>query len=254
MNATNKVLSIIAFYLSEYDMDAVSQLGYKTRTAAIQAISSKIGSGNNYLKLRRDEFDALPDSSSSRKGWRNRPPLKDVVDLAAYLHLFSFEELTDIVKSFLNDQDESALAQEADTISLTINQLKEDEIERIVNFSDPSATLVFKTQTGKQRIYNRTKVDQLKKLYRGCCQICGFNPVAEFDVEICEAHHIDYFSESKNNDSTNIIILCPNHHRLIHRLRPNFDSQRASFIIGKHELKIIIDFHLKNNINQLDSL
>lgn len=29
MNATNKTLSIIAFYLSEYDMDAVSALASK---------------------------------------------------------------------------------------------------------------------------------------------------------------------------------------------------------------------------------
>ena len=59
-------------YFSEYDMQAVSELGFRTRNAAIQTISEQVGSGNNYLKLRRDEFDALPDSASQRKGWRNR--------------------------------------------------------------------------------------------------------------------------------------------------------------------------------------
>ena len=49
MEATNKVLSIIAFYLSEYDMDAVNALGFRNRTAAISTISNRVGKGNNYL-------------------------------------------------------------------------------------------------------------------------------------------------------------------------------------------------------------
>lgn len=69
MNATNKALS----NLSEYDMQAVEELGFRTRNETIKTVSEKIGNGNNYLKLRRDEFDALPDSASPRKGWRNRP-------------------------------------------------------------------------------------------------------------------------------------------------------------------------------------
>ena len=94
MNTTNRALSIIAFHLSEYDMKAVNALGFQTRSEAINSISQNVGNGNNYLKLRRDEFDALPESSSSRKGWRNRPPIKEVVEMAAYLRQFSFDEIT----------------------------------------------------------------------------------------------------------------------------------------------------------------
>ena len=74
MNATSKGLSVIAYYLSEFDMDAVHELGYKTRNEAMKQLSVLMGRDNNYLKLRRDEFDALPDSSSNRLGWKNRPP------------------------------------------------------------------------------------------------------------------------------------------------------------------------------------
>ena len=76
MTEVSKALSIIAYYLSEYDMDAVHTLGFKTQKEAFKQISVCFNKDNNYLKLRRDEFDALPSSSSHRNGWRNRPPHK----------------------------------------------------------------------------------------------------------------------------------------------------------------------------------
>ena len=97
MTETSKVLSIIAYYLSEYDMRAVNALGYSTRKEAFEKISALLGRDNNYLKLRRDEFDALPESSSHRNGWNKRPAAKEVIRLAAYLSTFSFEELTEMM-------------------------------------------------------------------------------------------------------------------------------------------------------------
>ncbi|MBR4472113.1 MAG: HNH endonuclease [Oscillospiraceae bacterium] len=246
MNATNKVLSIIAFYLSEFDMDAVNALGFKNRTEAISTISAKVGSGNNYLKLRCDEFDALPDSSSSRRGWRNRPPIKEVVEMASYLRQFSFAELTGIVQSLIENAEGSSPLEPEDHNTVSLAQMDEEEIERIANLSDETARLVYMSRAGNQRVYNRSIVTQLKKLYRGRCQICGVNPVAEFDADICEAHHIKYFSDSQNNDASNIIILCPNHHRLIHKKTLVFDSERMAFSAdGKDRLFVKIDYHLK---------
>lgn len=244
MNATNKVLSIIAFYLSEYDMDAVNALGFKNRTEAINTISARVGSGNNYLKLRRDEFDALPDSSSSRKGWRNRPPIKEVLEMAAYLRQFSFAELTGIVQSLIENAEGYSSSEPEDNDTVCLEQLDEEELERIANLSDATAKLVYMSRAGNQRVYNRSIVTQLKKLYRGRCQICGVNPVAEFDADICEAHHIDYFSKSQNNDASNIIILCPNHHRLIHKKTFSFDPERMTFTDGKEDLFVKTDYHL----------
>lgn len=246
MNATNRTLSIIAFYLSEYDMDAVEALGFNNRTEAINAISSNVGNGNNYLKLRRDEFDALPDSSSSRKGWRNRPPIKDVAEIAAYLHQFSFSELTDIVKSLIENGAGIENSISDSSANLLIDTMDETELEHIINFSDSTAKLVSKTRTGAQRVYNRSIVTQLKNLYRGSCQICGFNPVLDFGVNICEVHHISFFSETQNNDASNIIVLCPNHHRLIHKLKPDFNPETLVFSSYNEEiLTVKLDYHLK---------
>lgn len=246
MKATNKILSIIAFYLSEYDMDAVRALGFKTQSEALDTISSRIGAGNHYLKFRRDEFDALPDSASPRKGWRNRQPKKAVEEMAAHLHQFSFAELTDIVKSLIENDADTDVGPVISPADLLADTIDEEELEHLINYSDPTAKIVVKTRTGSQRIYNQSIIMQLKKLYRGCCQICGSNPVSEFGINICEAHHIAFFSKSQNNDASNIVILCPNHHRLIHKIKPEFDPETLTFstLDGK-AFALKLDYHLK---------
>ncbi len=42
------------------------------------------------------------------------------------------------------------------------------------------------------------------------CMICGFDKVVEL-------HHLD--KNKKNNSETNLIGLCPNHHKMIHRAK-----------------------------------
>ena len=102
-----------------------------------------------------------------------------------------------------------------------------------------------RTSDRRVRVYNTGIIRQLKRLYGGCCQLCGENAFREFNADISEAHHIAYFSDSQNNDSSNIIILCPNHHRLIHKLNPKFDYNRGCFVFSENsELRIELDFHL----------
>lgn len=113
---------------------------------------------------------------------------------------------------------------------------------------DPMKILIIDDETDQRvRVYNTSIIKQLKRLYGGCCQLCGKNAFDEFNVDISEAHHIAHFSDSQNNDSSNIIILCPNHHRLMHKLNPKFDSERGCFVFSDNsELRIEIDFHLMN--------
>lgn len=92
MKATSYELSVIAYYLSEYDMKAVKELGFRTRQEAFNEISIIMGRENNYLKLRRDEFDVL--TSSNRKGWRNRPVTQDVQKLFENLSEKTYDEIT----------------------------------------------------------------------------------------------------------------------------------------------------------------
>lgn len=248
MTETSKVLSIIAYYLSEYDMRAVNALGYSTRKDAFEKISALLGRDNNYLKLRRDEFDALPESSSHRNGWNKRPAAKEVIRLAAYLRTFSFEELTEMTHALLSNQ------QKLDNIEVVnsgthsntadIKYCTEDELEQIINFTDETATVKVRTSESTMRVYNPRIILQLKRLYKGCCQICGNRPL-DIPENICEAHHIDPFSNSHNNDASNIIILCPSHHRAIHKLKPVFDTSRLVFTYrnGREE-QVKLNLHL----------
>ena len=245
MEATSKTLSIIAYYLSEYDMDAVKALGYETRSEAMKEISIAAGRDNNYLKLRRDEFDALPDSSSTRKGWRNRAPLKEVADLGAHLHSFTFDDLTALVRSLIAGFDGSVTAPPVITHSVKADEVSEEELEQIINFSDPDATIEVVTKDSKRRVCNTTIIHQLKKLYKGQCQLCGTKPFDTFDDDICEAHHIEQYSETQNNDASNIIVLCPNHHRLLHKLKPTFNRGTMTFEKADAAIPVKLDFHLK---------
>lgn len=70
----------------------------------------------------------------------------------------------------------------------------------------------------------------MKLLYNYRCQICRKNIGEEYESQIVEAHHIDYFVHSLNNDSDNQLIVCPNHHSIIHDVNPVFDRKRLIYL------------------------
>ena len=49
------------------------------------------------------------------------------------------------------------------------------------------------------------------------------------EKNMVEAHHIDYFVKSLNNDITNIMIVCPNHHSIIHDRNPLFNRKNRVY-------------------------
>ena len=245
MTDVSKSLSIIAYYLSEYDSAALQALGYATQKAAFKDISIIFNRDNNYLKLRRDEFDALPDSSSHRKGWRNRPPIKEVVNIAAYLKKFSFDELTELVKSIIAAQQGTLSTSLSATVVPNARSYSETELENLINFEDPTATVKIRTSPTTVRVYNPTIIRQIKNLYKGNCQLCGCKPFAGATCDLTEVHHIQYFATSHNNNASNLIVLCPNHHRLIHKLNPQYDADNQRYIYpdGSEE-QLKINYHL----------
>ncbi|MDO4957818.1 MAG: hypothetical protein Q4E68_00995 [Prevotellaceae bacterium] len=55
------------------------------------------------------------------------------------------------------------------------------------------------------------------------------------------------FTESMNNDTSNIIILSPPYHRIIHKTKPVFDRPGLSFHFPNGLVeKVKIDKHLAN--------
>ena len=60
----------------------------------------------------------------------------------------------------------------------------------------------------------------------------GENISARYGVNIVESHHIEPFVESLNNNPENQVIICPNHHRIIHRARPVFCQEKINFCLS----------------------
>ena len=129
-----------------------------------------------------------------------------------------------------------------------LSKMTEEEIEALFNAEDATAGFLYKEELRKVRKLNKQIIDNLKKIYRGECQLCGQKLGEEYGKEIVQAHHIEYFSKSQNNDSTNIIILCPNCHALIHKCNPTYEKDTFSFKFGNgNKLKIKNIGHLIGN-------
>ena len=99
-------------------------------------------------------------------------------------------------------------------------------------------------QQAKRR--NPEHVKSLRKLYGGMCQLCGWNPKSRYRRDLCEAHHVHWLSRGGDDELHNMVLICPNHHRAVHRTDAPFDWADASFVfprkreplqIWRHELQ-----------------
>jgi 5-methylcytosine-specific restriction enzyme A len=77
---------------------------------------------------------------------------------------------------------------------------------------------------------DRDLVERLRELYAGECQICGWAPRSHYGTEICEAHHVRWLSRGGDDALTNLVLVCPNHHRAIHRCDAPFDFGDNAFV------------------------
>ncbi len=123
-------------------------------------------------------------------------------------------------------------AQDSRKVEKELESFDEDEFEMAVNYEqkDLTARIERKPRLAKIRKLDRSICDNLKMLYNYRCQITGENFCEHYGVSVVEAHHIDYFTKSLNNNSDNILVVSPNYHRLIHKLNPIFDRKNLAFI------------------------
>ena len=82
----------------------------------------------------------------------------------------------------------------------------------------------------KNKGFDRSIGDFLKLLYDYRCRITGEKVGDEYNALVVEAHHIIPFAESMNTDTSNIIILSPSYHRVIHKANPSWDSKNLASI------------------------
>lgn len=111
---------------------------------------------------------------------------------------------------------------------------------------DKNASIKTVNRMQKVRVLDRSIGDALKQLYGYRCQMTNEQIGKEYGASVVEAHHLIPFTQSLNNDTSNIIIISPNYHRIIHTAKPTWNSQELSFTFpnGLKE-KIKLNLHLK---------
>jgi hypothetical protein len=135
--------------------------------------------------------------------------------------------------------------------------LPEEKLEAALIMDDRSAVeeLVRDESPGvaeerKQYLYeeaprrNPDLVDRLQHLYDGHCQVCWWNPVDEYGEPLCEGHHVQWLSRGGDDALDNLMLVCPNHHRAIHRCDAPLDWGDMAYDFGDHREAVATDRHL----------
>ena len=111
-----------------------------------------------------------------------------------------------------------------------VREMNELDFETFEPREDKNASIKETTCLKKVRLLDRSIGDSLKQLYDFRCQMTGEKIGERFGVNVVEAHHIIPFTVSMNNDTSNIIILSPNYHRIIHKAKPQFNREQLAFV------------------------
>ncbi|MCK4258288.1 MAG: HNH endonuclease [Halanaerobiales bacterium] len=138
---------------------------------------------------------------------------------------------------------------------------KEKKIEEICEMSDKAFQKYLKENYGDEEAFYETRqgiksyrklrntlVKDLKKRYNYQCQICKHSFKDSYGVDYSEGHHIKPFAQFEDHTPENIIILCPNHHRIIHKMKPKFDRKELAFKYDNGYIEYLqLKGHLENS-------
>lgn len=149
---------------------------------------------------------------------------------------------TDLPNVFIADCITTAIKAEA---KIEISKQPELDFETFEPREDKNATIKQIACVQKVRQLDRSIGDTLKLLYDYRCQMTG-DKIGEFyGAMVVEAHHIIPFTESMNNDTSNLIILSPNYHRIIHKAKPEFNREQLAFLFPNGLIdKVKLNKHL----------
>jgi 5-methylcytosine-specific restriction protein A len=85
----------------------------------------------------------------------------------------------------------------------------------------------------------------LHDLYNGRCQICLWDPCAQYGRPLCQGHHIHWLCRGGDDNLQNMILVCPNHHAAIHRCDASFDFEDMAFVFPNYRGTLRINNHLR---------
>lgn len=205
------------------------QIRYLRNGELSQALQQYFFKSMSYIKMIRESRDS-----------KDRSYIKMPDGLKEYLAIYTTEyEDTFLLEPIAQD--------DFQVMKKAIQGMRERTVENEIEYEmeDKSSGIEKKLQIVKIRKLNRKIGENLKLLYGYRCQICGQVIGEKYGSHIAEAHHIDYFVNSLNNDANNQMIVCPNHHSVIHDANPVLDRRRMvyGFDNGVEE-RIILNKHL----------
>ena len=164
-------------------------------------------------------------------------------DIQEYIRLYLTSSPDVLCMECCTSSDYQLLANTLSTIPEEVYEVSDDDL---FFMADKSASIEEKQRLVKYRKIDRGIIRTLKQFYDYRDEISGERIGDEFGDSVVEAHHIDYFTHSQNNDSTNIIIISPNYHRIIHKNNPRFNRKMYQFEFENGEvLKLKLYEHLK---------
>lgn len=217
------------FDRNKYDGHAdVIQIRYSEGSALVKRLREIFCSTWNYV----ESIKNLPENINRKFTIRIPEEHQEFLALST----------TDLPNVFFADCVTTVVKAEVKTEVCTMSEL---DFETFEPREDKSAGIKQVTRLQKVRQLDRSIGDSLKLLYDYRCQMTGEKVGDEYNALVVEAHHIIPFTESINNDTSNIIILSPSYHRIIHKAKPVFDRPSLSFRFPNGLVeKVKIDKHL----------
>ena len=217
------------FDRNKYDGHAdVIQIRYSEGSALVKRLREIFCSTWNYV----ESIKNLPENINRKFTIRIPEEHQEFLALST----------TDLPNIFVADCVTTVVKAEVKTEVCTMSEL---DFETFEPREDKSAGIKQVTRLQKVRQLDRSIGDSLKLLYDYRCQMTGEKVGYEYNALVVEAHHIIPFTESINNDTSNIIILSPSYHRIIHKAKPVFDRPSLSFRFPNGLVeKVKIDKHL----------
>ena len=205
------------------------QIRYSRNGELSQALQQYFFKSMSYIKMIRENRDP-----------KDRSYIKMPDGLKEYLAIYTTEyEDTFLLEPIAQD--------DFQVMKKAIQGMRERTVENEIEYEmeDKSSGIEKKLQIVKIRKLNRKIGENLKLLYGYRSQICGQVIGEKYGSHIAEAHHIDYFVNSLNNDANNQMIVCPNHHSVIHDANPVFDRRRMVYRFDNGvEERISLNKHL----------
>ena len=187
------------------------------------------------------------------RSWSYIEPAKSLQPSGSKKPIALPEDMKEYLAIYTTEYDDSYILEPivANDLQEYRDMVKDQQERRIesefdYDLVDTKASFIISERMTRIRKLNRKIGENLKLLYGYRCQICGQLIGEEFGAHIAEAHHIDYYVKSLNNDSNNQMVVCPNHHSIIHEADPKFDRKRMMYLYPNGvEQKIVLNLHLK---------